>query len=130
MLLELLSTQGVVFLGYFLHLGLEFVDHLQILRGIAHLLSVLNEFLDMFFLILNYLLLRFNLGLQVLDLAILLLDDPLEIHDSFQRDLIGLLALVILDCLLQTLDHFVCILQLQVLGLEGHWVSTLVVFAL
>lgn len=128
-LLQLLLPQGVIILHQLPHLGLQFIDHLQVLRRIAHLLGVLHQLLDVLLPLLDDLLLRLDLCLQIVDLGILLLDDALQVHHPLQRHLVRLLALVVLHGLLQTLDHLVGALELQVLRLETDGMPVLVVLS-
>lgn len=88
MLLQLLLPQDLIILHQLPHLGLQFIDHLQVLSRIAHLLGVLHEFLNVLLPLLDDLLLGLYLSLQIIDLRLLFLDDALQVHDPFQCHLV------------------------------------------
>ena len=83
----------------------------------------------MFLPLLHDLLLCLDLCLQIIDFTIFLLDNALQVHDPFQCHLVRFLALIVLDGLLKTFYHLVCVLQLQILRLETDGVTVLIVLS-
>lgn len=88
MFFKLFFPQGVVLLHHFLHLRLQFVDHFEVLGGVAHFFCVLDEFLNVFLSFLDDFALGLELSLEILYFVIFFLDDSLEVHDSFECDLV------------------------------------------
>ena len=120
MLLKLLLPQQLVILSYLLHLQLQLLNSLLILRWVAHLLSIIKQLLNIFLLVLQHLLLSLDLKLRLVQFTLLLLDYVLKIKYPLQGYLIGLLALIVSDCLLKPFDHLVCIFQLHILRLNRN----------
>ena len=120
MFIQLLLSQLLIFLSNLPHFNLQLIDDILVLGRIAHLFGTIQQLLNMLVLVLQHFLLSFDLTLQLIDLIFFLFDDTLQIQHPLQRYLIRLFALVIPHCLLQPLNHLVCIFQLHILRFQRN----------